>query len=418
MAKLIAIADDLTGAADCAAPCVAYGMTARVALHSGPHPDLHSHWPEAEVISIDANTRGGTAEDAAQATADLVKLSLFNSPDAVLFKKVDSTLRGNLATELAATLRAFRESSTSHSYAMILTPALPAQGRTTIGGRQMVHGRPLEETNLWKCGPLMPRSNIAEMLRDSRLSSHLLDLATLRSQKLEARIAEFAHTTDVLICDAETDDDLARIASAAIQSELSLWAGSAGLAAQFPSAVGLLKQPARPQGDFRNGPTLIVVGSATSTSLDQANQLAAQPEVVTIRVTLNAGREIGKAAAEISVALRLGRDTLVVLEAAHGCEAQMFAKSVSETVRPSAGLVGGLVVTGGETARAILDALGIHRLLLLEEVMPGLPFSVAEGWAHPLPVITKAGAFGASDALIRCRDFLRNLDRKPIASHR
>jgi len=75
--------------------------------------------------------------------------------------------------------------------------------------------------------------------------------------------------------------------------------------------------------------------------------------------------------------------------------------------------LGGLVATGGDTARAILDALGIHRLRLVGEVEPGLPFSVADDWVRPLPVITKAGAFGSLQSLVRCREFLSRLERVP-----
>jgi D-threonate/D-erythronate kinase len=94
-------------------------------------------------------------------------------------------------------------------------------------------------------------------------------------------------------------------------------------------------------------------------------------------------------------------------------EPQLLAQALSDLVSKCSQFLGGLVATGGETARAVLDALGIHRLRLLGELEPGLPFSVADSWIRPLPVITKAGAFGSPQALIRCRDFLRELKRAP-----
>jgi 4-hydroxythreonine-4-phosphate dehydrogenase len=73
---------------------------------------------------------------------------------------------------------------------------------------------------------------------------------------------------------------------------------------------------------------------------------------------------------------------------------------------------GALVATGGETARAVLDAWGIARLRLRGEVEAGMAFSVADGWRRPLPVVTKAGGFGGPDALIDCRRFLQQLERR------
>jgi 4-hydroxythreonine-4-phosphate dehydrogenase len=98
-------------------------------------------------------------------------------------------------------------------------------------------------------------------------------------------------------------------------------------------------------------------------------------------------------------------------------EVQFFAQALSDLVLPCAQFLGGLVATGGETARAVLDALGIHRLRLLGEVEPGLPFSIADCWVRHLPVLTKAGAFGSPLALVRCRDFLRELERVPERLH-
>ena len=107
MAKMVVIADDLTGAADCAAACAAHGIAATVVLHApGPRgPDLC--WPDADIVSIDANTRCMSVEQAAETTAELARRWAMRERGAecLLFKKVDSTLRGNMAAEVAAMLR-------------------------------------------------------------------------------------------------------------------------------------------------------------------------------------------------------------------------------------------------------------------------------------------------------------------------
>jgi 4-hydroxythreonine-4-phosphate dehydrogenase len=80
---------------------------------------------------------------------------------------------------------------------------------------------------------------------------------------------------------------------------------------------------------------------------------------------------------------------------------------------PCADRVGALVATGGETARAILDAWGIQRLRLLGEIEPGLPWSLAECANRDVLILTKAGGFGTPGTLLRCREFLHKKARGP-----
>ena len=110
MAKMVAIADDLTGAADCAASSAARGCRAAVLLHS-PDQRSEAHWPEADILSIDANTRCLPAEKGFESITRLVHLcdsQQRNNSAYVLFKKIDSTLRGNVSAELSALLQARR----------------------------------------------------------------------------------------------------------------------------------------------------------------------------------------------------------------------------------------------------------------------------------------------------------------------
>ncbi len=88
-----------------------------------------------------------------------------------------------------------------------------------------------------------------------------------------------------------------------------------------------------------------------------------------------------------------------------------LARALGRLVGDCADKVGGLVATGGETARAVLDAWGVTRLRIVGEVEAGVPFSVTEGWRRALPVVTKAGGFGDAETLVRCREFLRGLKR-------
>src|SRR5688500_4860627 len=89
------IADDLTGAADAAA---AYGPTHT----SSVILDVDCTWPEAEILSINTESRYLAAEKAASAVTSAVGRAL--AQDRRVFKKIDSLLRGNVGAEVAATL--------------------------------------------------------------------------------------------------------------------------------------------------------------------------------------------------------------------------------------------------------------------------------------------------------------------------
>ncbi len=137
---LLVIADDLAGAADCASACAADGRGALVILGDAETSD-------ADVVAIDANTRNRTEAEAAAEMKRLVRAHA--GAGRILFRKIDSTLRGHVAAELAATLEARRETMRGRPVA-VFAPAFPAQGRTMREGKLLVDGVPLAETDVWR----------------------------------------------------------------------------------------------------------------------------------------------------------------------------------------------------------------------------------------------------------------------------
>jgi len=417
MARMLVVADDLTGAADCGVACASYGLRT-VVVFGDDGGDA-----EADVLSVDANTRYMQPEKAAAETARHVQRYI-RDEGTLLYKKIDSTLRGNVAVELAAALEARRAlAAEGERIVAVLAPAFPANGRTTVNGRQLIHGKPLEETALWQYERMTARSYIPEMLGEAHLRSALVGLDLIRSGgALQEVIKTLAREADVLVCDADTDEDLRAIADASMAlGRGTVWAGSAGLAYHLPPAAGLTRASAAiAEEPLATGPSLFVVGSGSSVSREQAEVLASGSDVMTMKIApdiLLAGKESQRWRAHelaLEEALRAGRDVVVLpdleprLESAKG---PLLAAALAEMVRPFAEAVGALVVTGGETARAVFQAWGIYRLRLVGEVEAGLPYSVTAGWSRHLPVLTKAGAFGRPDTLLHCRQFLRELDR-------
>ena len=428
MPKILAIADDLTGAADCAAAGAGQGLRATVLLaRSGEDPRLDD-LSESDILSIDADTRCLSPQQAADTVADLLhrcQSPATGAADRILFKKLDSTLRGNIAAELAALLHVRRGlAEPGARICILMAPAFPAHGRTTVNGRQLVHGIPIESIDGLPLEPSRPQSEISPILAEGELQCGLIELNTIRSaaDRLRNTMLRLANTVDVLICDAETDHDLRRIAEASMALDRkTVWAGSAGLAQHLPAAARI-SPPSSPVPfpQLANGPTLFVVGSPASVSCRQAGVLAASPGVISLhiphRLLLENHPDQTGLVSRIGRALESGHDTLLMVDSnqpRHGDEARLLTRALAQLLQPCASLPAALVATGGETARAILDAWGIQRLRLLGEVEPGLPFSVSGGWHRSLPILTKAGGFGTPSTLLRCREFLAKLDRNP-----
>jgi 4-hydroxythreonine-4-phosphate dehydrogenase len=421
MTNILIIADDLTGAADCGVAFAAGGLRSAVVLANPDTCTVDQHdWADAEALAIDADTRRFGPARAAACVSRLVDAHFGSAAvraGCTLFKKVDSTLRGNVVAEVAAALHSLRAQCSSRAVA-VFAPAFPACGRTTVNGQQLVDSLPLEKSAALMDPAVMSGGDIAAMFADAKLACALLDLACVRGPvaELEAAIAASAGAADVLICDAETDADLQMIVRAGMTLDRPiLWSGSAGLAQQLARKAVPARFPVPFAKPTARGPSLFVIGSPAGISQEQARVLARAADIAAFN--LSPSPSLGNDtspdsmhAIQIREALELGRDVLVHFdsERAYAAEhAQHLARRLALTIAPCARNVGALVATGGATARAILDAWGVRRLRLLGEVEPGLPYSTAQCAAREILILTKAGGFGTPQTLLHCREFLR-----------
>ncbi len=397
---LLIIADDLSGAADCAIAFASAGLRTVVTL------DPAHDTGDAQVVAIDTDTRRLSSSEAAGRTVIACETLLKTGHR--LYKKIDSTLRGNWAAEVAG-LQAIAGLA-------IVAPAFPATGRTTLGGRVRVNDQPLETTETWTLEHAGQCADLDAMLETAGLRTTKLSLATLRSgaAALTEHIAEIAKSaTQALIVDAETAEDLRRLAQVTMQmSEPLFWVGSAGLAREI-AALPDLFETATQELSFqreKQAPILVLVGSLSGVSERQCTMLkerAGIDELIVPPAVLREGtRHVDWAGLEVRIGahlqrgddllLRIGRD-----EAFNPAEGARLSTLLAKLVQPHFDKVGGLVATGGETARAMLSAVGIGSLKLLCEVEAGVAFGrpVASRDGHRPGVITKAGAFGTDHAL-------------------
>ncbi|QDZ29689.1 four-carbon acid sugar kinase family protein [Noviherbaspirillum sp. UKPF54] len=407
MTQTVIIADDLSGAADCASAFVKAGLEALVIIdrQAAQGAELEA----AQVVSIDADTRRLPAAEAAEIHRELC--ARYRTPGQLLYKKIDSTLRGNFAQELAAII--------DQAGLAIVAPAFPQAGRFTRNGHQYLNDAPLEETEIWRGEGIAGTAHIPGMLARHGIKAASLGLDEIRqgAQHVRARLETCARDgVQAVVCDVAADADLRTIAQASLPMTVPrFWVGSAGLANHLPAAAHASGKPAQAVPVIADGSILTVVGSLSSVSRAQAECLFAGGGIERVEVATGILRQ-GQSHPQwqqiqrtLEALLRKKCDVLILIgreEPVNMGEGLQLCQALAQLVAPLAAHIGAVISTGGETARAILSAMGSTGLRLAGEVEPGVPLSVAAG-IRPIPVITKAGAFGSRDTLLRCHETLR-----------
>ncbi|HWA44438.1 MAG TPA: four-carbon acid sugar kinase family protein [Hypericibacter adhaerens] len=354
------LADDLTGALDTGAQ-----FTGRI----GAVPVSLGEAVGRASLALDMATRD---EPWATAQARLHRLDGFFAGADIAYWKIDSLLRGHTLQDIAAgmALGGYRS--------CLLAPAFPAQDRVTRGGIQLYRDR----TGAWRpAGPSLPEA--------------------LRALGVAARLVASPAEIDgegVLVCDAASDGDLAAIAAAgqALARRLEgrlLWCGSAGLARAI---AGMPPPIVRP----RLASMLIVVGSDHAQSRAQVARFAELFPAQHLEIDAISPDP----AARLGALLKAGEAALVSFRlglAAEPVEMMGRIRQALAAFLPSVERPGGLIVTGGETLRAICEVLGAERLMVAGEVRAGIPASrLVGGRWDGLPVLSKSGAFGQAETLV------------------
>jgi uncharacterized protein YgbK (DUF1537 family) len=226
----------------------------------------------------------------------------------------------------------------------------------------------------------------------------------------------------VYVADAETDEDLAEVARAAVDSDVVLTCGSAGLAGAIADAAAL-PHTARPVSfpPIKQGPALVVAGSrhpATIAQLGQAEAIGASVVYLSCEAAIAGGPALEGAVRD--AVTRLAEDSDVILALPGAIEGRPDRRLVRGLARAArrlgdSGQLGGLTLTGGDTAVAALSAFGSTTISVQGEIAPGIPWGrLPEGPHKGLPVVTKAGGFGHVDALARSIEWVRELSRDPV----
>ena len=411
------IADDLTGASDAGVQFARRGLATHV-VFDVPEGACTA---DVEALAVDTETRAVSPAEAYRRVRDVADRLCAMQPDHV-YKKVDSTLRGNLGAEIDAVLDAFD----LQLQLAIVAPAYPIMERTTRDGTHRLHGTPVHETEIGR-DPKTPvrESNLVRLLESgSRRTPALVSLQTVERgpQAIRDEVDALARRgVSLVVCDAETDRALRAVGKSLAGRRGVLWVGSAGLAEHLAE---LLELPQRtyvaPAIDASDGPVLLVAGSVSEITRQQVATLTAQRDttVVALHPSVLIGRDAACSAESdrgrdtVRATLAAGRDCALVIEpcAVRTEGAHELAEALGRVAADAARShrLRGLILTGGDTARAVCRHLGVSGIHLLAEVQPGVPLGRLVGnSAVQLLAVTKAGAFGSERTLLDALDRLK-----------
>lgn len=344
--KAAVIADDLTGSLDTGTPFVEAGLSVAVAVDAGAIEEAVA--TGAEVVVVNTASRALSADEAAEVVLAAGQKLAAAAP-AVVMKKIDSRLKGNVAVESAALAGVFGRES------ILIAPAIPDQQRFTSGGS--VVGRGVDTP---------------------------LPIAALFAGRSE-RLA---------IGDAESDADLDRIVAENDWTSV-LAVGARGLGAALARHLGRGHIGSRLQGFEARAETLFAFGSRDPITARQMERLESSGTLATV---IDAPMGEVEPVGNIRLPALLRCTGEISHEAAQ--VAARFAQGVKSVIVATGPEM--LMVGGGDTALAVFRELGVRVVRPKGEIEAGIPwFDLTDGAGRQFRCAIKSGGFGNSDSLLR-----------------
>ena len=381
--RVLVLADDLTGALEVGALFAGRGLPALVTMETRLDPECFEETVLVHVI--DTETRHLAPDEAFRIVHTIARAACAQGFH-YIYKKTDSTLRGNIASELSAIAAAFPGSP------VVYAPAYPQLGRTVINGKLYVNGVPVSETSYSddKLNPVL-ESHIPTLLKAAGLPAHSIRADALHESMPAA----------VYVLDGTTEEDL-RSAARCFEAtrQLKLAAGPAGFAPHFADFVNLPRSAPPPMPSIRS--CLVINGSRHEISAAQIQHAVAR----------------GWPVIDVASASPAPSGWIILQNPSVNSATELdFAAQLGELVRSILKQVSldAMVVFGGDTVCGILKAIGLNSVRPVGEVLPGVPVVRVEAVAlaavrctreQDFYLITKAGGFGAPDLLTQVRERL------------
>lgn len=424
------IADDLTGANDTALQFKLNGADTNILLNENIS-NVQRHIPQAWAISTES--RNVEPACAFEKVKNAVELFIDKINPDYFYKKIDSTVRGNIAVEIMSLLEVLDWD------AAVVMPAFPNEGRITVGGYQLLKGSPIERTEM-ATDPHSPitESHLPTLLKH-QLGQNLENLVGLIELKtvldgagpILRKINELIEDGKrIIIVDSASNTDIEQTVLAVQKSEYKILPVGNAAAAKVLSNIWF------PRDDFENKnitlpkmPKFIVSGSATHITANQINALenncifcdktkVYELDMDTILLGVNDDL-VNKIVYDLNNVGIVLVHTSNLFKNFNGFDsesthaeltksglANMITDFLADLTKAVLAKISAVLVSlGGETSYKCCDALGVCQLSLVDEVLPAIALS--KNVDSTQYIITKSGNLGTETTLM---DILRYLE--------
>ncbi len=423
------IADDLTGANDTALQFKLNGADTNILLHTDIEP-ISNNCQQAWAISTESrNISQQEAFDKVKIATQLFVDKI--NPD-FFYKKIDSTIRGNIAVEVLSMLEVLGWD------AAIIMPAFPQEGRITVGGYHLLKGIPIERTEMARDPhspiseshlPTLLKQQLGENLEDlvdSIKLKTIMDGAGPILKKINKLIEKGAK---IIIADSISTTDLEQIVLAMGKSNYKILPVGTAAAANVLSNEWFQKTEDGESLPIKlpKLPKFIVSGSATQITANQIDKLEQSAEFeensLIIELDMNTVLEPVKEDLVNRICTHLTGNNIVMVHTSKLLKNfDGFSEDTIKADLTKSGLANVitdflaeltkqvllrskavLITLGGETSYKCCNSINANQLQLIDEVLPAIALSKnanSDQW-----IVTKSGNLGGVSTLIEILNY-------------
>lgn len=423
------IADDLSGANDTGVKFAKKGYNAVVSITTNQSTFLIPD--KIDVFVVDTETRELEERPARKKVKSILeKLSI--DQDDFVYKKVDSTMRGNIGAEIEEIMKFLQKDI------CVFSPSFPSHQRVTIDSCLVVDQKPPGKGE-YSSHQLNQEEysfipSILEKQTDFSIGQICLKDIAKGQIAILSKINELHKKGNkIIVLDSTIENHLKDIFNSGLKFGGSvLFSGSAGLANHFPINNN---RPEKLKANIENikSPVIVVAGSRNYIVGQQISYLKNSLNLPEIKIELEQAFSDRERLLENDIAksiefVNAGQDLLIYTDSIYNERhsinkklmvkyhlsfreleieiKKIFGKLAAEIIRQTNAR--NLILTGGDVALGVCEELKINNMNILDELLPGIPLMSANDENRTLHIITKAGGFGKADTLYLLIKELKN----------
>ena len=423
MQKYIVIADDLTGSNATCSLFKKIGLRAASILKLQGDKNY-----DVDVISYSTASRGLDKEEAYNKVSEAIK-TLKNKDVLVYNKRIDSTLRGNIGTEINAMLDNLEDDRIA-----VVVPAYPDSGRIVVNKTMLVNGVLLENSDAGKDPKTPIKTSCVESLiqKDIKYSSTYFTLSDIAQpiEEIAKKIQEAIKKSRVLIFDAVNNEDIIKISKAIINSDINI-------VTVDPGPFTLYYSKELQKKNHLEKKILMVIGSVTATTKKQIEYILQEEDIFLVKMKVEDFFEKETCLKEIERVISFVKkgivsyDLFLVTTSPIGDEKkadlQKLAENLNTTVEQISKIIAntltetvvkilketekfeGVYSSGGDITIALLEKLKAIGVEIREEVIPLAAYGRIIGGDFPnLKLVSKGGMVGDEKTIKLCLHKIKN----------